>query len=95
VGWFDEISADTPVVFIAFSGGMHRRQLNAQTVTSGAVTGAVADASGAVVIKATVTLKSSEKGFSQAATTIGGISKLHEINELLENKSTPPQPVGR
>jgi hypothetical protein len=43
--------------------------LSAQTATSGGLTGVVTDPSGAVVIKITVTLKSNEKGFSQAATT--------------------------
>lgn len=44
-------------------------QLNAQTATSGGLTGVLTDPSGAVVIKITVTLNSNEKGFTQAATT--------------------------
>jgi hypothetical protein len=44
-------------------------QLSAQTATSGGLTGVVTDPSGALVIKITVTLKSNEKGFSQAAIT--------------------------
>jgi hypothetical protein len=44
-------------------------RLTGQSLTTGDVVGVVTDASGAVIVKATVTLRSDDKGFSQAVPT--------------------------
>ena len=58
-----------PLFSVFFLGTCIFSELHAQTTTSGGLTVVVTDASGAVVIKATVTLRSNEKGFSQSVTT--------------------------
>jgi len=52
---------------VAFFAGV--AALNAQTLTTGDLTGTVTDQSGAVVPRATVTLKNADTGATQAATT--------------------------
>jgi carboxypeptidase family protein len=74
VGWLPDFPYDAPLKFLVvtlflFSLVCGPSRVDAQSVTSGDITGTVTDPSGAVVSNATVTLKSSTKGNTQVQTT--------------------------
>jgi carboxypeptidase family protein/TonB-dependent receptor-like protein len=68
VAWIRAHAIFAAVLLIVTGPGTSTR-LTGQSFTTGDVVGFVTDASGAVIIKTTVTLRNNEKGFSQAVTT--------------------------
>ena len=84
------VTANLLVTAIAFLAGF--AALQAQTLTTGDVTGSVMDQSGAVVPGATVTITNLEAGTKQTATTNdGGVYRVSFLAPVTTS-SPPPRP---